>query len=77
MRKALYSKQGRVLRKWLKQSRLDAGLTMREIAKKLDVPFQTISKVENGERRLDVVEYVTYCRALGIDPHEGVRRISS
>ena len=75
MRKALYSKQGQVLRTWLKQGRLDANLTMRDVAKKLGVSFQTISKVENGERRLDVVEYVTYCRALGIDPHEGISRI--
>ena len=77
MRKALYSKQGRVLRTWLKQGRLDADLTMRELAKKLNVSFQTISKIENGERRLDVVEYVSYCQALGIDPHEGISRISS
>ncbi len=75
MRKALYSKQGRMLRTWLKQGRLAADLTMRGMATKLDVPFQTISKVENGERRLDVVEYVTYCQALGADPHEGIRRI--
>ena len=72
MRKALYSKQGAVLRAWLKQGRLDADLTMRDLAKNLGVSFQTISKVENGERRLDVVEYVTYCKAVGIDPQEGL-----
>ena len=77
MRKALYSKQGRKLRCWLKQGRLDAELSMREVAVLLDVPFQTISKIETGERRLDVVEYVIYCEVLGVDPHEGIRQIST
>lgn len=72
MRKALYSKQGAQLRAWLKQGRLDGGLTMRDLAKKLDIPFQAVGKIENGERRLDVVEYVNYCNTLGIDPHEGI-----
>ena len=77
MKKALYSKQGKVLRAWLKQSRLEADLTMRELARLLDVPFQTIGKIENGERRLDVIEFVTYCQAIDIDPLDGIALISN
>lgn len=29
-------------------------------------------KVEQGERRLDVIEYIWYCTALGVDPHTGI-----
>ena len=32
-------------------------------------------KIEHGDRRLDVVEYVQYCNALGIDPEEGIKII--
>lgn len=63
------------MRKWLKQQRIDEKLTMRDLARRLDVPFQFISKVEKGERRLDVIEYVTYCRALMVDPHDGIALI--
>ena len=72
MKKAIYSIQGGALREWLKQRRLDAEVTMRELGDELGVSFQTIHKIESGERRLDVVEYVTYCEVLGIDPCEGI-----
>lgn len=45
---------------------------MRETGERIGVIHSWIGKVELGERRLDVVEYVRYCEALGADPHEGV-----
>lgn len=75
MNKSLYTRRGKVLRTWLKQERAAAGLTMRDLASLLDVPFQFVSKVEKGERRLDVVEFVTYCEALGVDPVVGIQEI--
>ena len=35
-------------------------------------PHSFIYKVEQGERRLDVVEYIWYCIALNIDPRVGI-----
>lgn len=40
----------------LRQARLDAGLTQVEVAARLGKPQSFISKMESGERRLDVVE---------------------
>jgi hypothetical protein len=32
-----------------------------------------ISKLERGERRLDIVDYLRICRAIGRDPGEPLR----
>jgi transcriptional regulator with XRE-family HTH domain len=52
--------------KVLKSMRHDASLTQAELARRLDVPQSLVSKYESGERRLDVVELLAVCRALGV-----------
>lgn len=45
-----------------------AGLTQAELAEALGRPQSFVSKYEQGERRLDVVEFVLVCQAIGTDP---------
>lgn len=52
----------------LKQARLEAGLTQSEVARRLGKPQSFISKCEAGERRVDVVEFLEFCRVFGADP---------
>lgn len=40
----------------LKKARIDAGLTQAEVALKLKKPQSYISKIENRQRRLDLLE---------------------
>lgn len=40
----------------LKQARIEAGFSQQEVASKIGKPQSYISKIESGERRLDVVE---------------------
>jgi transcriptional regulator with XRE-family HTH domain len=54
----------------LAMARKTAGLTQAQVAQKLKRPQSFVSKYEQGERRLDVVEFVAVCRALDIDAHE-------
>ena len=45
---------------------------MRELARRLNVRHTWIGKIEQAERRLDLLEYLRLCEALGVDPHEGL-----
>lgn len=56
MNKSIYSKEYRSLTKKLKEVRLKIGLTQGEVAKRLKKPQSYISKIENGEQRIDVIE---------------------
>ncbi len=56
MNKSIHSNEYKTLVKKLKEARLEAGLTQGGVAKKLKRPQSYISKVENGEQRIDVVE---------------------
>lgn len=58
---------------WLKNARIEQGLTMRDLGVLIDEPHQFIGKIESAERRLDIYEYVEYCKALNIDPVEGLK----
>ncbi len=60
------------LQGWLKNQRKSQNLTMQNLADRMARPNSFIAKVEQGERRLDVVEYIWYCIALNIDPRVGI-----
>jgi transcriptional regulator with XRE-family HTH domain len=49
-------------------ARKKAGLTQYGLAKRLKKPQSFVAKYEGGERRIDVVEFLTIARALGADP---------
>ena len=49
---------------------------MRDLALLLSVPHSFIGKVEQAERRLDVVEFLTYCEALNVSPVDGLKVIN-
>jgi transcriptional regulator with XRE-family HTH domain len=75
MYKSLYSPEHIRLIEWLKRQRQDQNLSMRDLAGRLDVPHSFIGKIEQGERRLDVIEYLQYCEALNVSPFEGLHII--
>lgn len=56
MNKFIYTKEYKEITKRLKQARIDSGFSQQEVADKLNKPQSYISKIESGERRLDVVE---------------------
>lgn len=56
MNKSIYSKDYKEILSRLKTARVGAGLAQQEVAEKLGKPQSYISKIESGERRLDVAE---------------------
>lgn len=69
MAKSLHTPEYEHFRALLVAAREKAGLTQAEVSAKLERPQSFVAKYEGGERRLDVVEFVQVCAALGIDPH--------
>ncbi len=56
MTKSIYTKEYKIIIQKLKKARQSAGLKQNEVAKKLGKPQSYISKIESGERRIDIVE---------------------
>lgn len=56
MGKSVYTKEYKEIISRLKQARIGTGLSQRAVADKLGKPQSYISKIESGERRLDVAE---------------------
>lgn len=63
------------LTEWLKTMRHEKGHTMRSLAQVLGTPHSFVGKIENQERRLDIIEFVRYCNALEVDPYEGLSMV--
>lgn len=58
----------RTLRNQLREARASAGLTQADVAKRLNKSQSFISKVETGERQLDVIEFIELSFALNSHP---------
>ncbi len=52
----------------LVKARQTAGLNQVELAERLGRPQSFVSKIEKGERRIDVVELIAICNQLRVDP---------
>lgn len=56
MSRSIHSDDYKMIIKRLKEARLEVGLSQQDVADKLDKPQSYVSKIESGERRLDVAE---------------------
>ncbi|MFA5592559.1 MAG: helix-turn-helix transcriptional regulator [Micavibrio sp.] len=65
MSKSIHRREYKELLAALAAARKEAGLTQAELAKRLKKPQSYISKIENGERRLDVMELMEIARITG------------
>lgn len=75
MSKHLRSARHKALISALKAARESAGITQRELARRLDRAHSFVGKIESGERQLNVLEFCEYAETLGADAAELIRAI--
>jgi len=68
MARSTHHRHYQSLLKLLRDLREQAGMTQSELGERLGNTQTFVSKIERGERRLDVVEFAEICDALGADP---------
>ncbi|ENX46118.1 hypothetical protein F886_01558 [Acinetobacter sp. NIPH 542] len=72
MTRSIHTDEMVALRNWLRNQRKAQKMTMRTLAERMERPHSFVQRVEEGDRRLDLVEYVWYCSALGVNPQTGL-----
>ncbi|HEX9500752.1 MAG TPA: helix-turn-helix transcriptional regulator [Thermoanaerobaculia bacterium] len=73
--KAKLAGELKILGEVLLRAREKAGLKQSDVAARLGLPASYLSKIENGTRRLDVIELIQIAEAMGVDPAAIVREL--
>ena len=68
MPSSIFTQRHQELIGFIASTRKAAGVTQVELADRLGKPQSFVSKVERGERRLDVIEFCQFAEALGNSP---------
>jgi len=79
MAKSIYTKRHQRLCGLLIEARQASVLTQQQVADGLRKPQSYIAKVEGGERRLDVIEFIELCEEIDAEPQsiiKSLRKIS-
>lgn len=70
MQKSLHREEYKILLRLLYSLRMSTGMKQEDLAEKLSVHQSIISKIESGERRVDLIELKDICEALGSNLEE-------
>ncbi len=62
---------------WLKESREEQGLSVRGLAKMVDVSHSTISRMESGKGIIHMDLYFRLTAVLNVDPAIGIELMTS
>ena len=72
--KSLYTPEWEALCAILKRLRKAKGLTQTELSESLEQPQSFVAKVEAGQRKLDLRQFVIYTRTIKADPIRVMRQ---
>ncbi len=74
-RKSLHTPPYDAILALLRQIREEAGLTQEQVATRLKRTRTYVTKCELGERRIDLLEWLEFCRACRCDPASFLSRL--
>ena len=77
MAKSLHTTAWNQLLTHLVEIRLASSLTQQDLAERIERTQSFVSKIERGERRLDVLEFCQWVRALNHDPAKVISRLTT
>lgn len=72
--KAQHTALYRKLPPLLREMREEAGLTQRDLGKRMGKPQSWVYNCETANRRVDLSEFIAWCRACGVPPQQGLKR---
>lgn len=75
VQKTLHSPAHDTFTRLFKEARLKAGLTQTETAKRLGIRQNLISDIERGERLVDVIEFLHFCRVYRVNPGRFMKKV--
>lgn len=75
LRKTLRTREHQLLIEVLVAARERAGISQRDLAAMIKRPRSFIGRIEAGERRVDVIEFIEIARVLGQDPRRLLGKI--
>ena len=74
--KSLRSQRQALVLSLLSDTRLKANITQQQLADRLGKPQSFVAKYEGGERRIDIVEFISIAEALEADPVKLLQKIA-
>ncbi|BES83760.1 helix-turn-helix transcriptional regulator [Pectobacterium araliae] len=74
---SIYSNEYQSVIKILREARIEKGITQENLANALGRPQSFVAKIENGERGLDIVEFVHIAHLLSVDASSVLERIAN
>jgi transcriptional regulator with XRE-family HTH domain len=75
LEKTLGSARHKFLVNLIISKREAAGLTQAQLAEKLGEYQSFVARLESGQRRIDIVEFLDFASTLGFDPAKAIRLI--
>lgn len=73
--KTIYKKRYRKIIELLVTTRKQFLITQQQLADRIEKPQSYIAKIEKYERKLDVLEFIELCEALGVKASELIQAV--
>lgn len=77
MVKTLGTQRHQSLIAMLIERREASGMTQTELAARLGEYQSFVARLESGQRRVDVVEFIDLAKILGFDPSAAIKRLAA